>query len=312
VQAREGNVLELRGDEALVLFASARQALRAAVELQQLVATEGLERGIGIGLDTGEAVPVGGGYRGTALNVAARLCEKARAGEVLASETVIHLAARMDGIRYSEPRTLRLKGIESPVRVVEIVAESGSGPLPRPVGSAARSRAIRRSKRILAVIAAVVLLVGGVAGIWGLGGIAPMSSPTGALTPTVTSRAQNSPSADAYSKISGTYFVTLDPSDPVVQQFGLAGAWAMRVQPDGTILLTPPSTFQPGVSRLSGITFAVAGDRLRTNLFYNDYCSSIGTYVWVLANDRLTLTPADDDCAIRRTLLATTPWVAAP
>jgi len=33
VEARSGSVLELRGDEALAVFASARQALRAAVEL---------------------------------------------------------------------------------------------------------------------------------------------------------------------------------------------------------------------------------------------------------------------------------------
>jgi class 3 adenylate cyclase len=30
--------------------------------------------GVGIGLDAGEAVPVGDGYRGAALNFAARLC----------------------------------------------------------------------------------------------------------------------------------------------------------------------------------------------------------------------------------------------
>ena len=77
VEARDGVLLELRGDEALTIFASARQAVRAAVELQQRIATEGLPRGVGIGLDTGEAVPVEGGYRGTALNVAARLCAQA-------------------------------------------------------------------------------------------------------------------------------------------------------------------------------------------------------------------------------------------
>ena len=34
VEARSGRVIELRGDEALAVFASARQALRAAVDLQ--------------------------------------------------------------------------------------------------------------------------------------------------------------------------------------------------------------------------------------------------------------------------------------
>ena len=33
----------------------------------------------GVGLDAGEVVPVAGGYRGRALNLAARLCAKASA-----------------------------------------------------------------------------------------------------------------------------------------------------------------------------------------------------------------------------------------
>ena len=61
VATRDGFLLELRGDEALVVFVSARQALRAAVELQDRFASAGLERGVGIGLDAGEAVPVGDG-----------------------------------------------------------------------------------------------------------------------------------------------------------------------------------------------------------------------------------------------------------
>ena len=90
VSRRDGRLLELRGDEALVVFESARKALQAAVELQQRAAE--LPRGIGIGLDAGEAVPVGRGYRGAALNTAARLCAKASPGEILASEGVVHLA----------------------------------------------------------------------------------------------------------------------------------------------------------------------------------------------------------------------------
>jgi adenylate cyclase len=36
VEARDGEVIELRGDEALAVFSSARQAIRAAVELQEV------------------------------------------------------------------------------------------------------------------------------------------------------------------------------------------------------------------------------------------------------------------------------------
>src|SRR5688500_591216 len=85
VTAMGGEVVELRGDEALCVFPSARQALRAAVELQIRFRTQVEDQpvfplGIGIGLDAGEAVPVEGGYRGGALNLAARLCSLAEIG----------------------------------------------------------------------------------------------------------------------------------------------------------------------------------------------------------------------------------------
>jgi ABC-type transport system substrate-binding protein/class 3 adenylate cyclase len=121
VTARGGFLLELRGDEALVVFVSARNALRAAMELQARLVQENLPRGVGIGLDAGEAIPVGDGYRGTALNLAARLCAKAGPGETLASEAVIHLAAKVDGITYVDARDLRLKGYADKVRVLGVV-----------------------------------------------------------------------------------------------------------------------------------------------------------------------------------------------
>ncbi len=123
VEGRDGRLIELRGDEALVVFDSTRQALRAAVELQERVGAADLPRGIGIGLDAGEAVPVGEGYRGGALNLAARLCSLAGPGEVLASETVLQLARTVEGIRYGARRVERVKGLAKPVPLVEVLPE---------------------------------------------------------------------------------------------------------------------------------------------------------------------------------------------
>src|SRR3954452_7074135 len=96
VEALEGFVIELRGDEALCAFVSARQALRAALAMQERFKAE-LSRGVGIGIDSGEAIPVDNGFRGTALNLAARLCAQAKPGQIIASEAAIHLAAHVDG-----------------------------------------------------------------------------------------------------------------------------------------------------------------------------------------------------------------------
>jgi serine/threonine-protein kinase len=143
VEEREGRLIELRGDEALVVFESARQALRSAMELQAQIAAAGLARGAGVGLDTGEAVPVADGYRGGALNLAARLCSLAGPGEVLATETVLQVARAVDGIRYGERRVERVKGIAKPVTAVEVL------PADRPARRWQLQRLKRSTRRAL-------------------------------------------------------------------------------------------------------------------------------------------------------------------
>ncbi|HZU12997.1 MAG TPA: AAA family ATPase [Chloroflexota bacterium] len=123
-----GRVIELRGDEALCVFDSSRDALRGAVALQaafmQAVADDpALPLNVGMGLDAGEAIPVRGGYRGGALNLAARLCSIAGGGEILASEGVIHLARKMDGLAFVDRGQVTLNGLTAPVRVLQIARE---------------------------------------------------------------------------------------------------------------------------------------------------------------------------------------------
>jgi len=172
VGAHDGQLIELRGDEALVNFALARRALRAALEIQARVAEE-LPQGVGIGLDAGEAIPVEGGYRGSALNLAARLCAQAGPGETLASEAVVHLAARVDGIGYADARIYRLKGIEEPVRAVHVVPASAASN--KPIRYRTERRADRRMLAVGAALALVVVVAGGL--VW-LNVARPGASPT--------------------------------------------------------------------------------------------------------------------------------------
>jgi len=132
-----GALLELRGDEALCVFSSARQAIRAAVELQRRfrVPTDGepaFPLGVGIGLDAGEAVPTEGGYRGGALNLAARLCSIALPGQILASEAIVHLARHVPGVEFHPRKRAHLKGLDRPVNVIEILPEEPLPPAPEP------------------------------------------------------------------------------------------------------------------------------------------------------------------------------------
>ena len=114
-------------------LASARQAVRAAVEVQRGCREQspGLPLGVGIGLDAGEAVPLpDGGYRGGALNLAARLCSIAAPGRILASEGVVHLARKVEGLQYRPRRAERLKGIADRVKSVEVVPDVPLPPVP--------------------------------------------------------------------------------------------------------------------------------------------------------------------------------------
>jgi DNA-binding NarL/FixJ family response regulator/class 3 adenylate cyclase len=125
----EGALVEMRGDEALVVFDSVREGIRAAIEMQARFADDTAFEGngplpVGIGIDAGEAVPAEDNFRGNAVNVAARLCGLAGPGEVLASQEICHLAGRMEGLEYRDRGSIRLKNLSVPVRVIRIVPQA--------------------------------------------------------------------------------------------------------------------------------------------------------------------------------------------
>ena len=158
--ATGGEVVELRGDEALCVFPSARQALRAAVAMQVRFRDRTNDEpafplGVGIGVAAGEAVPVEGGYRGSALNLAARLCSIAGGGQIFASETVTSLAGTLEGVRFVERRRAKVKGFERPVRVVEVIPDVELAPIPAPVRRKPRARHPMTAVAVVVVAAAI-------------------------------------------------------------------------------------------------------------------------------------------------------------
>jgi class 3 adenylate cyclase len=129
VEVHGGELIEVRGDEGLAVFASARQAIRAAVDLQARFADESeldsrLPLRVGIGIDSGEAVQLPDGiYRGAALNVAARLCGLAHGGDVIVSEGTSRLAGRLEGVRYSDRGRVHLKNIPESIHILQVFPE---------------------------------------------------------------------------------------------------------------------------------------------------------------------------------------------
>ena len=145
------------------MFGSARRALRTAAELQRrfvaLTAEDtALPLRVGIGLDAGEAVAVGEGFRGGALNLAARLCSLARPGEVLISDGVVHLVGKVDGFEFIDRGRVAVKGMKQPVHVVQAAFGLASPP--------EEEQPQRRRRTIVLRLAAVLGLViaGGIVG----------------------------------------------------------------------------------------------------------------------------------------------------
>jgi class 3 adenylate cyclase len=129
VETHGGDVVEIRGDEALAVFTSARQAIRCAIALQARFDEEAaidhdLPLRVGIGLDSGEAVALeNGGFRGAALNVAARLCARAHGGEVIVTDATYRLAGRMEGLTFSDRGRVHLKNISDPIHILQVYRE---------------------------------------------------------------------------------------------------------------------------------------------------------------------------------------------
>jgi len=129
VEAHGGEVVEVRGDEALAVFASARQAIRCAIALQSRFDEEAeldhdIPLRVGIGIDSGEAVRLeGGGFRGAALNVAARLCGRAHGGDIVVTEATYRLAGRMEGLTFSDRGRVHLKNISDPIHILQVYTE---------------------------------------------------------------------------------------------------------------------------------------------------------------------------------------------
>lgn len=119
-------------------------------------------------------------------------------------------------------------------------------------------------------------------------------------------------STAAYGAIAGTYTVTLDAANASVAQYKLGGTWTMRLAATGQIFLSPPVSFGTGTSSLSGLAFTLTGDRFRNDIFYNDYCNSVGTYSWALTPAQLRFAPVGETCGIRQTLLSMLPWQVSP
>jgi adenylate cyclase len=118
VRSRGGRIVKQLGDGLLLTFPSAEAAVLAALELVDLD-TDPLR--LRVGLHYGDVLVLPDrDVVGHVVNVAARVAEKARGGEVLTTETVCDLVQDLPDVAFGRARKHDLKGAPEPVRLCAV------------------------------------------------------------------------------------------------------------------------------------------------------------------------------------------------
>jgi class 3 adenylate cyclase len=116
VSRHSGAEVKTEGDSFYVVFESPSAALECAVHVQRAAHAAGSGIRIGMGLHAGETVPYDDQFVGGAVNVAARLASKAKAGEIVVSDTLRGLVRTGVSYPMADRGPLRLKGVTERVR----------------------------------------------------------------------------------------------------------------------------------------------------------------------------------------------------
>jgi class 3 adenylate cyclase len=137
IAAHGGVVFSSMGDGVGAAFTRASDAVAAAVEVQQCLASESGPTGglrVRMGVHTGEAEERSGNYYGPAVNRAARLMAAAHGGQIVVSEVTARVLPVGTPLDLRDLGTHRLAGISEPLRVFGVVVP-GVASIDRPLRS---------------------------------------------------------------------------------------------------------------------------------------------------------------------------------
>ncbi|MDX1689734.1 MAG: adenylate/guanylate cyclase domain-containing protein [Acidimicrobiia bacterium] len=121
VEGRGGSVVKRLGDGHMASFTTPRAAVLASLEL---VRASPDEMRLRAGGHLGGVVRLGGDLVGHTVNLAARVAASASGGHLRVTTAVSDTAGPVPGAAYGPPETVRLKGIDEPVRVREVTSDA--------------------------------------------------------------------------------------------------------------------------------------------------------------------------------------------
>jgi tetratricopeptide (TPR) repeat protein len=152
VTAEGGGVVKGLGDGVMAEFRSAIAALDAATALQrvaQQLRIGGEASRLRVGISSGDMVREGDDWHGTAAIEAARLCAEASGGQVLVSDSAIHLTRGRSSHTIIPVGLRALRGLESAIAVYELAwGEDRMPSLPPALQRSAAAPMVGRTREI--------------------------------------------------------------------------------------------------------------------------------------------------------------------
>jgi len=155
-----GAEIKTEGDSFYVVFDSVSSAVRCGLAIVTDAGAADETIRVGVGIHAGETIEADGGYVGSPVNIAARICAQAGPGEVLVSETVRALTMSLLPVAFTSRGRRQLKGIADPIELFA-VEEAAAGTWPAPP-----RRRLSRRARVALVGGAVILVTAAAGGSW--------------------------------------------------------------------------------------------------------------------------------------------------
>jgi class 3 adenylate cyclase len=193
VARHSGAEIRTEGDSFYVVFSSASNAVRCGLSIVEAAAEASGKRPdrpiqVGIGIHAGETVDSPDGYVGSAVNIAARVCSQAEAGEVLVSETMRELVRSSLPVAFVHRGRRHLKGIAAPVALYRVLEGPSRGKEGRFGVWSSRLASLESGQRrtigaaavALSLVLAGLLLAGQLVGLSRREGMSPNATRTGA------------------------------------------------------------------------------------------------------------------------------------
>ncbi|HEY5112573.1 MAG TPA: adenylate/guanylate cyclase domain-containing protein [Coriobacteriia bacterium] len=125
IQNYGGAEIKYQGDGFMVAFPSARRAVLCAIDIQRKIAEQNRDNPdrpliLRMGLNSGDVLRDEQDLFGAAVNLAARIAEKAKGNQILISELVKELAGPYPGFKFADRGKHAIKGFPGRYKIYEV------------------------------------------------------------------------------------------------------------------------------------------------------------------------------------------------